>query len=128
MRSAASGVRLASLRVCSIHSAPFSTVNSKSCASWKSASSRCADLLELVGESRDGRDGPSESSADMATGNDVLPLRVEEEVDVEAVLSRRRVPREADARTGSHPHVAEDHRLDGRPRFRPGRRALANRR
>ena len=118
IRNAASGVRLA-LRVCSIHSVPFSTVNSKSWASWKSASSRlrtCWSWWASPGTAAMSAVGVTRG---VATGHDVLALGVEEEVDVEAVLSGGRVPREADARSGVDPHVAEHHRLDDHRRPGP---------
>ena len=44
-------------------------------------------------------------------GDDVLALRVDEEVAVRLVLARRRVAREADARAGVVVAVAEHHGL-----------------
>ena len=45
-------------------------------------------------------------------GDDVLALRVHQELAVEHVLAARRVAREADAGAESLAHVAEHHRLD----------------
>ena len=46
------------------------------------------------------------------TGDDVLALRVREELPVEQLLARRRVAREADARAGALAAVPEDHLHD----------------
>ena len=56
-----------------------------------------------MGEARDPRDERGGVTGGMATGNDVLALGVEEEVDIEAVLARSRVPREADPDPDSMP-------------------------
>ena len=46
-------------------------------------------------------------------GDDVLALRVEQELAVEALVARRRIPGERDAGAGRVAAVAEDHRLHG---------------
>jgi hypothetical protein len=110
MRAAARRVRLPE-RVWSIQRMPSSIVNSKSCMSPKWRSSRVAlacscdqaygeDAHEVVGAMRHA-----------ASGDDVLSLRVDQEIDPRFGPAAARVAAEADAGTGVAAAVAQHHAL-----------------
>ena len=95
-RSAACGVRLAA-RVCRIHNLPSSMVNSTSCTSREFAFEQRQRLAQLRGdagsERRDRRFGLRRAAA----RDDVLALRVEQDVDHRLCGAGRRIARERDA-------------------------------
>ena len=111
IRSAARGVRFAE-RVCRIHNLPSSMVNSTSCTSPNSRSSRFRISPSSAAMRRQRADDGLFGVGRAAAGDDVFALGVEHEIDHRLGEARRGIPRKRHAGAGRKSAIAEHHGLN----------------